>query len=501
RGIVLSGLTGSRIFGNTIADCQHGIRISYSFDNTLASNAITKDDAAYGIYLTGDGLYNAIARNNTVGGVKVRYYHAQDWQMTVSSLIMAVPRMTNVGQVVIVNCSYTMSLQSSNITGGDVGLAIIDSVGVQVSDTDLVGNEVGIRIIDSSEVTVQYTGIWRSTDGVSITGSNKVMFDLNGTIAKCVDGMDIADSSGITVSKGIGLVDNDVAIRCFNVTKLKLDGTSALLPTLSGNRIGITMEGGGDPMILRGRITGADVGIDMRDTTFITLGEMEFYGCDVGIRADGVTGMEVEEGLTPLFELCGIGIHFKGATDVDMVGVEIGNSTQGVLAEGGSHIRLGSLRLRNGDTGVRVVGGREVWIDGLRFNGTGTGIILDETSSASVNGSASADADTFLLLDGATDVSIRDNTVTNTGTGIDVRGSSEIVLTGNVLAYTATDPLGAPLQGQSGVCVVTSDGVHVTDMDILNFRQGIHIDNSTNVTVNDTAINGSAHRALSVRST
>ncbi|MCI0496971.1 MAG: right-handed parallel beta-helix repeat-containing protein [Thermoplasmata archaeon] len=497
RGIVLDDMDGGMVDMNSLDGFARGIVLKGSHGNSIGSNDIAKADEDHGFYIYEDGAFNDIGRNNTIDGERLRYYFAHSWVTSVTAAYVTVPRLTNIGQVVFVNCTDTLSLQESNITGGDVGLAMINCVGVQVTGTAFIGNRVGVLIDASSDVTLQYVSVWGSEEGIRMVDSRRTTLEANATLARCIEGIHAIDCLATTFSESVLFLENDLGLNGTGLDGLVMDGTSTMRPWFSGNGIGMKLVDSIDIELLELLVSDSATGVALSDCEEVLIEALDLLRCGVGLDASGCTGLVTTLTVPATMRDCDIGFSIEDATEVSLEGIDAFGCDIAIRLKGGSDVSILDVVLASCGVGIQASNTTGILTEGIHANGTGTGIDLVDVDDVMVRNSTTSGGGTFLRITNGTNVEARENEVIDSDVGFETFGSTGVTLAFNDVRTVSLDPLGGPMFGSAGMHIEGSAAITVNDVEIESYRQGIIVSSSIAVTIEDVRLVDTAHRGIS----
>ena len=130
-GMYLLRATSNLFYNNTIVKTnKSAIRLVYtSNDNEFSNTAIIKFNDRIGVYFELDSIWNHFLKNNRVNNIPLRVYYQTPGNKISSELSgtsIIEPKMTNLGQVMIVNCE-NFTIHSLSMANGESGLFFFDS--------------------------------------------------------------------------------------------------------------------------------------------------------------------------------------------------------------------------------------------------------------------------------------------------------------------------------------------------------------------------------------
>ncbi|MCK5396750.1 MAG: right-handed parallel beta-helix repeat-containing protein [Thermoplasmata archaeon] len=181
-GIRLQDLSNTNaLHENSINTNTIGIALlSSSIFNIMWNNNISKEYYQTGLHFDPEftTLNNQIYLNNTVEGETIRYYHNES-QLLLDNLTLKIPKIMNIGQMVLIECNSSI-VQNVSIANGARGLFIYNSDNISLFDSNISFNTLNCNFIDSSNLTVNTV---TTTNG----SYNYVLNDVtNATIEDCI---------------------------------------------------------------------------------------------------------------------------------------------------------------------------------------------------------------------------------------------------------------------------------------------------------------------------
>ncbi len=500
-GISLDGLSNSDLTENTIEECERGIEFIRSYGNDLDDNNIDKHDDNYAFFFGDNGLYNSIGRSNRVNGAKTSFYYDHQWSISLSSLIIDEPLISNVGQVAFVNCSSDIVFQYSNITGGDAGLYALNTVDLHIIDTDFSDNVIGVSIDNCSDIEINYTNIWYSDKGIAIDGSNRIVVGANGTIRKCGRGIEIFDSVSVRIADAIRVEDSTVGIYAYNATKLRFEGTSTQRTWVKNAVTGMRIVASSGTIFEHGVVKDSTTGISLGQCTDTELGSIELVGCDVGVVSIGGSGLSTAVNDAPVFESCGVGLELD---DPDMTIIEMATFSgcdYGIDLDGGEDVLISRCEFDSNGMALIASQANGLMLHDSTIEGTGDGFLIKDSSFVSVNGSSRTGGSNLLRFEGVNSSIVADTRIENVDSGIELDGTTEIKLKDITAVYTSTSPIGAPISGDIAFHVIDSVNVTIAEVTIDRYDGGIHISGGGPVLVRDSTVSNAGYRGISTDDT
>jgi parallel beta-helix repeat protein len=166
---------------NLAQDNRYGIGIlDDSINNKLWQNTIYKPASWAGLFLDTDGSVwnNIIPQNNTVENTSIQYYF-QNPNLVIQNLSIETPRMTNLGQLVIVSSAVT--LENLKLINGYKGLYLNQIQNGSLKASELSENvQNNIYCVDTSNLTIEYCTFTNSSNPILLQHSSPQI--INSTI-------------------------------------------------------------------------------------------------------------------------------------------------------------------------------------------------------------------------------------------------------------------------------------------------------------------------------
>lgn len=171
NGICLYSLSIVNTFKNNTLKNVDNSAIALTFQsngNTFQNNNITKPNYHFGIEYERDSIKNIFTRDNLVNNIPLHVYYKElgsKISSELADLTIILPKMTNLGQIVIIESS-NFNIRGIQLTKGQSGIFFFDSHNGIVIDSKIINNDVyGIDFgYNSTNISVLNSTV--STSGV-----------------------------------------------------------------------------------------------------------------------------------------------------------------------------------------------------------------------------------------------------------------------------------------------------------------------------------------------
>ena len=146
---------------NITENTEYGIKLYWSFNNTLRGNRIADSLYNFDVYGNLTELVNDVDSSNTVNDKPIYYW--------INKADMTVP--IDAGYVVLINCTC-IAVQNLNLTNNGQGVLLAYTTNSTITKNNITNNEEGIQLLGSTNNSISGNNIISNWAGIDLNDSN-----------------------------------------------------------------------------------------------------------------------------------------------------------------------------------------------------------------------------------------------------------------------------------------------------------------------------------------
>jgi len=410
------------IVGNNVTRNKSGIRIAYSWYNTVAENTVA-DSMNVGVQL--ETSRHTVLRNNTIAGSKYNfgvftgldevYLPTYTQDIDTSNTINGKP------------IYYLLDQKDLLIDSSDIGyLALVNCTNITVRNLSLTDNGQGLLLAFTSNSTIQNVTVAHNRVGIHVLGSDGNTIAANSILDNQAGvNMFLASSNNIT---GNSMIGNGISVgtlvfgwgTMWTSEYVLSEGNNINWNKIHGGGIGLSNPGATGTLVANNEIDGNGILLEWRSGNNILTGNNIVNGT-VGIELDGSSNNTLRNN-----HMSGNQFNFalRGNEASDFVNdVDDSNTVDGKTVCYWIEKRD---EVVPADAGyVALVNSHNITVRGLQLENNWEGILLFDTTASEIVKNNITENEVGIVLFSSSNNSLYKNNIENNYHGIELADSSE----------------------------------------------------------------------------